>query len=147
MTTTTRTIRSRTRLQNRILSLILGIVVPILIGVVMASLRFTESTVTAQTEEQLVYVSQGVSNLLDNWLSLNNNQLKNLALQPGIISMDPAQQKPILEAMAAANPYMYLVSTTNKIGMNVARSDNNELINYLDRAWFKGAINDYEFTY
>ena len=147
MTTTTRTIRSRTRLQNRILSLILGIVVPILIGVVMASLRFTERTVTAQTEEQLVYVSQGVSNLLDNWLSLNNNQLKNLALQPGIISMDPAQQKPILEAMAAANPYMYLVSTTNKIGMNVARSDNNELINYLDRAWFKGAINNYEFTY
>ena len=119
---------------NRILSLILGIVVPILIGVVMASLRFTERTVTAQTEEQLVYVSQGVNNLLDNWLSLNNNQLKNLALQPGIISMDPAQQKPILEAMAAANPYMYLVSTTNKIGMNVARSDNNELINYLDQS-------------
>jgi GAF domain-containing protein/HAMP domain-containing protein len=147
MTTTTRPLRSRTRLQNRILSLILGIVVPILIAVVLVSLRFTERTVTTQAEQQLVYVSQGVANLLDSWLSVNNNQLKNLALQPGIISMDPAQQKPILEAMAAANPYMYLVSTTNKIGMNVARSDDNELINYLDRAWFKGAINDYEFTY
>jgi len=122
MTTTTRPLRSRTRLQNRILSLILGIVVPILIAVVLVSLRFTERTVTTQAEQQLVYVSQGVANLLDSWLSVNNNQLKNLALQPGIISMDPAQQKPILEAMAAANPYMYLVSTTNKIGMNVARS-------------------------
>ncbi|HTP10235.1 MAG TPA: GAF domain-containing protein [Anaerolineae bacterium] len=79
------------------------------------------------------------------WLDLNVKALKTLAAQPAIISMDPAQQKPYLQAMQQAfalqgdQPATYLVSTTDDNGLNVARSDDTKPTDYSSREWFQGA--------
>jgi signal transduction histidine kinase/CheY-like chemotaxis protein len=51
--------------------------------------------------------------------------------------MKQEQQKPLLEKMAEAFPYMYLVSVVNLDGMNVARSDDANLTDYSQRDWFR----------
>jgi GAF domain-containing protein/HAMP domain-containing protein len=79
------------------------------------------------------------------WLDLNTKALKTLAAQPAIISMDPAQQKPYLQAMQQAyakqgdRAATYLVSTTDLNGLNVARSDDGKLTDYKSREWFQDA--------
>jgi GAF domain-containing protein/HAMP domain-containing protein len=61
-------------------------------------------------------------------------------LQPDILSLEASQQKPVLEAMAAAYPDMYLVHTIGLDGMNIARSDGGKPTNYQDRTYFQGAM-------
>jgi GAF domain-containing protein/HAMP domain-containing protein len=61
--------------------------------------------------------------------------------------MDAAQQKPSLELMAKNYPYMYLVSTTDTNGKNVARSDEGDLTDYSDRFWFQNAISGIPVTF
>ena len=43
--------------------------------------------------------------------------------------------------------YMYLVSTTDQSGFNIARSDDADLTNYSDRSWFKDSIQGAEVAF
>ena len=66
--------------------------------------------------------------------------LERLVSLPGITSMDPTRQEPILEAAAAANPQLLLVSTTDLNGVNVARSDGADPQDCSDLVWFQRII-------
>ena len=70
------------------------------------------------------------------WLEPHLNALRNLVSLLDIIGMDAERQKPLLQKMAAAYPYMYLISTTDLKGINVARNDNEKPKDYGDREWF-----------
>jgi GAF domain-containing protein/HAMP domain-containing protein len=58
---------------------------------------------------------------------------------PDVVSMDAGKQRPVLETMNVAYPHMYLVSTTDYDGINVARSDGADPKDYSDRDWVNGA--------
>ena len=128
------------RVQVRLTVLLLVVALPLFIGLISVVLSRANTEIRQKSDEQLATASRSVGANTTTWLNLNLAALYELAAQPQIIGMDPAQQKPILEAMAAAYPQMYLVSTTDQQGINVARNDAGKLTDYSDRAWYKGAI-------
>jgi GAF domain-containing protein/HAMP domain-containing protein len=126
----------RGRLQPRLTALILAVSIPILVAAV-AFVTWRAGTVIEQkADERLATTDRALAANVQVWLTLNAQALQQLVASPDIISMDPARQKPLLEAMAAAHPDMYLVSTTDLSGLNVARNDDAAPKDYKDRAWF-----------
>jgi methyl-accepting chemotaxis protein len=59
------------------------------------------------------------------------------ATLPAIVSMNREQQDPVLKAIGREYPYMYLIFTVGPNGMNIARSDNQPLVSYADRQYYK----------
>ncbi|MEJ2207752.1 MAG: cache domain-containing protein, partial [Anaerolineae bacterium] len=137
----------RGRLQTRLAALILVVALPVLVAVVLFSSLQTSKVLEQKANEQLEATNRSLAANLEVWLDLNLQSLQTLATLPDIVSMDPERQKPILEAMAASHPHMYLVSTTDMKGMNVARSDDEAPKDYHDRLWHIGARNGAAVTY
>ncbi len=86
--------------------------------------------------QQLIAASHTLSTTMTVWLESHVSALQNLLSLPDITSMNPQRQRPLLQNFAAAYPYVYLVSTTNLTGMNVARNDGETPKDYSDRYWF-----------
>ncbi|MBN1145889.1 MAG: GAF domain-containing protein, partial [Anaerolineales bacterium] len=97
--------------------------------------------------QSLSAANHTLANTTSLWLDFNLKALENLARDPTIASMDPALQKPLLESMAATYAHMYLISTTDTSGINVARNDDEAPKDYSDRAWVQGALSGAEVTY
>ncbi|MBN1659550.1 MAG: GAF domain-containing protein [Anaerolineae bacterium] len=135
------------RLQTRLTALILVVAVPVLVAVVLFSSLQTNRVLEQKANEQLEAAVRALAANLEVWLNLNLQSLQTLATLPDITSMEMERQKPILEAMAAAHPHMYLVSTTDMKGMNVARNDDEAPKDYHDRLWHIGARNGAPVTY
>lgn len=130
----------RGRLQNRLTVVILVISVPLLFFIPAYLFRQTSIQVRQDAVNRLDRTTQNLGSSVNTWLSFNIKALDQLISQPGIKSMDPRVQKPILVSMEETYPYMYLVSTTDQSGLNIARSDDADLTNYSDRSWFREAI-------
>ena len=94
------------------------------------------SVIEQNSDERLNAANVTLTATVSVWLEPHLNALRNLVSLPDIISMDAERQKPLLQKMAAAYPYMYLISTTDLKGINVARNDNEKPKNYGDREWF-----------
>lgn len=125
----------RGRLQTRLTVLILAVALPLLIAVTLfVSTRAVEQ-LEQQTGVQLEAANRTLATNLTMWLGLNTQALQQLVWLPGIQSMDPDLQKPILKAMDAAYPAIYLVSITNYYGANMARSDDLLSRYYADQEW------------
>lgn len=129
----------RGSLKVRLLALNLVVVVPVLVGltyfVISQSRRLLEEDANLTLEQ----ASRSLASSTAIWLEFNTRALTSLANQPAIRSMDPERQLPALLAMAASYPEMYLISTTDLSGFNVARSDGQALNDYSDRTWFQEA--------
>ncbi|WDP90685.1 MAG: response regulator [Desulfobacter sp.] len=74
---------------------------------------------------------------IDEWLDKNVRALRAASRQSGIISMDPAAQSGILNAVQREYPWIYLVFTLDEEGKNIARSDGGRLKDYSDREYFR----------
>ena len=130
----------RGRIQVRLTLLTLAVSVPLLVVVALFISRQASDRIRKDAEIQIEQSVYSVVATTGTWLQLNIHALEQMVLQPGITSMDPAQQKPILEAIETSYPYIYLVSTTDKSGINVARSDDKAPKDYSDRAWVQKAL-------
>jgi len=129
----------RGSLQARLAALILIVTMPLLIAVSVFVTRRAGSLLEQDALTNLRTTNRGITSVLNIWMDSNVRALNELALQPDITRMDPAQQKPILEAMAAAYPHMFLVSTTDLNGLNIARNDSQAPSDYSDQVWFQKA--------
>lgn len=137
----------RGRLQNRLIIAILVISVPLMFFTPAYLFGQTSTQIRQDTANRLDQTAQSLASSIDSWLGFNIKALEQMISQPGIKSMDPRIQKPILVSMDETYDYMYLVSTTNLAGLNIARSDDANLTNYSDRLWFKKAIKGAEVTF
>ena len=133
-------IMQRTRLQTRLITLTLVITIPMLVLVTLTLASQARDTFEKNALAQLEMTGNDLALSLSQWVNSNVSALQNLAAQPGIISMDAEQQRPILQAFAANYPYTYLVSTTDTTGMNIARNDAEAPKDYSDRSWFQDAF-------
>lgn len=136
----------RGRLPVRLLTIILAIVIPVFVTVMVVFFARARVEIENAATERLHSTNRALAANVSVWLNLNIEALRQLVILPDIVGMDAEQQKPILEAMAAAHPHMYLVSTTDLTGVNVARNDDAESKDYSDRAWFLGARNGVSVT-
>ncbi len=126
-------------LEARLTALVLVIMIPLIAGTMALLGQLSSDLLVAKSSEQLEIANDGLAESLMLWLDLNYKALEHLSAQPDIVSMDPERQRPHLQAFAKAFPYMYLVSTTNLQGINLARNDEIMLTDYSDRAWFRTA--------
>lgn len=131
----------RGSLQLRLTSLLLVVTLPILVAVTVWVTATARQQFERLAYENLAATNTSLSGAVSIWLDANTQALQELASRPEILSLDPALQKPALERMAAAHPHMYLVSTTDLTGLNLARSDAETPKDYSNRRWFNAARN------
>lgn len=127
------------RLRSRLTAMVLVISVPLLIGSIVlvneGVINLFRNTVLQQLESNSELLASNVTA----WVDFNRKALQQLAQRPEIVSMRAPLQQPVLERFAALYPYVYLASTTDLEGVNVARSDGAPPLVYSDRLWYQQA--------
>ncbi len=101
------------------------------------TLRQTDHRIRNDTEKLMALTASDIVANVDEWTDKNVRVLKALSKMPDMISMTREKQEPLLKAVAKEYPWMYLVFTVGPDGMNVARSDDNPLLDYSDRDYYK----------
>lgn len=127
----------RGRLRPRLIVLTLVIALPILSALVGFVIYRSSAVIETQAVETLNATNRLSATSVRLWLDYNVKALQQLVTQPEIQGMDAVLQKPVLTSMDAVYKHIYLVSTTDLNGLNVARSDAVALTDYSDRAWFQ----------
>ncbi len=130
---------ARSGLKTRLIALVLAIAVPLLIAVAISIGNRAQRIVEQDSYAQLANTNNLLVTSVSLWLDTHCKAFQYFVSQPDIVGMDAGRQKRLLRKMAASYPYMYLISTTDLRGMNVARSDEMQLIDYSDRSWFQQA--------
>ena len=134
------------RVQTRLTTLIATITIPLVIFVAWFLLGQAEERLEERAQVILENQTRALNTSVDRVISGYIAALNNLARQPEIISMDPERQKPVLNAMAETYSSMYLISTVDLSGMNVARSDSNDLVDYSYREWYQEVSHGAEYA-
>jgi signal transduction histidine kinase/HAMP domain-containing protein len=135
------------RIQERLTALIMIVIIPLLVGIGGLFTSIARGRIEAGANTQLQGNSRSLATTVSTWLDLNTRSLQAITYSPEILTMNAGRQRQVLNAMAQAYPYMYLISTTDLEGMNIARNDDGALTDYSDRDWFKGAISGAPVTY
>jgi methyl-accepting chemotaxis protein len=104
------------------------------------TLKETGERVRIDTENLMAQTAKGLATEVDGWIENNVSILRTAAKLPEIVSMDGAEQEPILKVIQKEYPWMYLVFTVGLDGMNVARNDDNPLKDYSDRQYYKDVL-------
>ena len=99
--------------------------------------RETNERIRSDSEALMVQTAKGLGDQIDGWIHGNFSTLRMAATLPEIVSMNRDQQEPVLKAIAGEYPFMYLVFTIGVNGMNIARSDNQPVVSYADRQYYK----------
>lgn len=134
-------------INNRLTALVLVITVPLLIGVTTYISLKARNEIETQALHNLQQNNESLTTNVSTWLELHVRTLHEMALLPDIKSMNAVRQKPALLAIANAHPNLFLVHTINLNGINIARSDDADLNDYHDRAWFLGAKEGSSITF
>jgi GAF domain-containing protein len=128
------------RLQTRLTLLTMVISVPLFIFISFFLIGQAGDMLENKAITTLRDYTDFTSISVSNWLSSNAKILQNTASHLGIMGMDEKQQKDILMSLKSLYPYMFLVSTTDISGVNIARSDDEQLMDYHNSNWFNKAI-------
>jgi methyl-accepting chemotaxis protein len=99
--------------------------------------RETNERIRSDSEALMAQTAKGLADQIDGWIHGNFSALRMAATLPEIVSMNREQQDPVLKAIGREYPYMYLVFTVGPNGMNIARNDNQPLVSYTDRQYYK----------
>lgn len=134
-------------LQFRLPGLVLlGVIPTTIIAIALAS-SSASKIIRQETQENLALKAKALNNNVTRWTQMNVLALKNLTQQPDIHSLNPQQQKPILETLVNTYEYIYLAHISDLNGLNIARSDKIAAKNYSDRQWFKDAKTGKDITF
>jgi methyl-accepting chemotaxis protein len=111
------------------------------------SFRQTNDRIVEETERYGSQIAVNLADQVDEWIDKNIRVMRTLAGTPAIRSMNRYEQEVLLKTVQANYPWMYLVFTTDTSGMNVARNDDAELIDYSDRAYVRDIISGKEVAW
>ena len=104
------------------------------------TLRETSQRIRIETENLMAQTAMGLGVQVDSWIDNNVAILRTAANLPEVISMNRAEQEPVLKVVQKEYPWMYLVFTVGLDGMNVARNDGKPLTDYSDRQYYKDVL-------
>lgn len=111
------------------------------------SIKGTRDRIVQNQEQLGGQVTEGLAAQVDEWIDKNLRILKAVADMPAIQSMNRTSQETLLKVVREQYPWMYLVFTTDGMGMNISRSDGKELKDYSDRQYVKDIISGKELTW
>lgn len=126
-------------LKTRLLILVLAIAMPLMVAVAFFISSRALGIIESSANQNFENTHHLLSNSVSQWLDTHTKAFLYFVSQPDIVVMKPDLQRRLLKKMAAYYPYMYLISTTNLQGINIARSDELPMIDYSDRLWFQQA--------
>ncbi|MBK8780775.1 MAG: GAF domain-containing protein [Anaerolineales bacterium] len=129
----------RSSISNRLTTMVMVLTIPLLIGIAAYISYQAGTEIETRALHNLQQNNQSLATNVSTWFELHVRTAKEVALLPDIVSMEATRQKPTLVAISQTHPNLFLVQTTYLNGINVARSDDAELNDYHDRAWFLGA--------
>ncbi len=129
----------KTGLKTRLILMVLAIAVLMLVTSAIFIISRALSIMEQSSQAQLLNTNHLLSLSVSFWLDTHIKTFQYFISHNEMSGMNPARQRMLLRRMAAAYPYMYLLSTTDLNGMNVARSDDIGPIDYRDRSWFQQA--------
>ena len=129
----------RGHVQFRLIAVVMVITLPIFVAMVFLFISWSQSKIEDGAATRLQLTNHAVTISTELWLRFNIGALQQLVNQPEIVSMDAAQQLEELTGLQKVYSHLYLISTTDLQGMNVARSDGVPLKDYSDRYWFQAA--------
>ncbi len=134
-------------LTTKVMALMLVIsLVPLVLFWVIQFKQMSER-LRMDVESLMAATGTGMAAQVDEWVDKNLRVLQASAHLSDVISMDRKKQEPILRAIQQAYPWMYLVFTTDAKGVNVARSDQEQLKDYSDRQYVKDIIAGKEISW
>ncbi|MBI5581789.1 MAG: zinc-ribbon domain-containing protein [Deltaproteobacteria bacterium] len=119
--------------------IVMMLLVSILPFSILWFLTFREANERTRSDSEalMVQTAKGLGDQVDGWIRGNFSTLRMAASLPEVVSMNREQQDPVLKAIGREYPYMYLIFTVGPNGMNIARSDNQPLVSYADRQYYR----------
>lgn len=99
-----------------------------------------EKRMRDDTKAIIAEVSRGLSIHVDEWIDKNARVLIAASKMERIRKMEGQGQTSVLESIQEAYPWMYLVFTTDAMGVNIARNDGKALKDYSDRQYIKDVM-------
>ncbi|HEX9180209.1 MAG TPA: cache domain-containing protein, partial [Burkholderiales bacterium] len=128
------------RIFHRILLTMLAVAVIPLAGLLYTSGYQLQRDWRLNVNQSLRLTAEGLAARANGWTEMNLRALRENAALPDVVSMDGARQRPVLKAIQSGYEWSYLVFTVRADGQNVARSDENPLVFYGDRGYFRQVI-------
>jgi methyl-accepting chemotaxis protein len=98
------------------------------------------ASLSEASERSMQATAEHISAQVDEWFDKNLRVLRAAATLPVITAMQRDEQAKVLSAIKQAYPWMYLVFTIGLDGKNVARSDDQPLVDYAERQYFKDVV-------
>ena len=98
------------------------------------------NSLRSEAERAMRTNAEHISAQVDEWFDKNARVLRAAGTMPAIASMQRDDQAKVLLAIKQAYPWMYLVFTIGLDGKNVARSDDQPLVDYSERQYFKDIV-------
>jgi methyl-accepting chemotaxis protein len=129
--------------------ILLMLLVSLLPGAIYFVLSFQQANdrIVNDTTQMGMQTAEVLADQVDEWLDKNIRVLNTVAQMPGIQSMNRFEQEILLQTVQREYPWMYLVFTTDINGMNVARNDGKDLIDYSDRQYVQDITSGKELTW
>ena len=117
--------------------IVMMLLVSLLPGLTYFGITFkqTSDRIKDEANRSGMQVTGILTDEINEWVDKNVRVLNMVAKLPAMESMDRTSQEVILKEVQKEYPWMYLVHTLNLKGMNVARSDNEELKDYAGRQY------------
>lgn len=129
--------------------ILLMLLVGLLPGISYFALSFnqTNKQIVSETNKTGKTITTMLASQVDEWLDKNIRVLNAIADTPAMKSMSRFDQEIMLKAIQRQYPWMYLVFTTDRSGMNVSRSDGSELKDYTDRQYVKDIMDGADISW
>jgi methyl-accepting chemotaxis protein len=107
----------------------------------------TGNRVKTNTQVLMQQATSGLSDHIDEWVDKNKRMLETASKLAPITSLDTDEQTTTLRTIHEQYPWMYLVFTLDKNGINTARNDGKALKDYSDRKYFRDIKNGKAFSW
>ena len=98
------------------------------------------ASLRSEAEKSMQLNAEHISSEVDEWFDKNLRVLRAAVNLPEVTSMQRDEQTKVLQAVKQAYPWMYLVFTIALDGHNVARSDDQPLVDYAERGYFRDIV-------
>lgn len=126
-------------------SMVLVSLLPLAILGFMYSER-SRVALTAGAERELELNLEMAAADVEGYIAESVEVLRTTASLSGIISMNPKEQKPVLQAVIKTHGEMTVMHSSGLDGMNVTKNDDSALNSVTDRVWFQNVANGAEWT-
>jgi methyl-accepting chemotaxis protein len=135
------------RLTGKVILAMFSVAIIPLIGFGLTSYFMSQANLKQSSQQVINQTAVGLKTQVEEWVDKNLKVLQAMANMEDMLSMDPDAQERILKSVSKAYPWMYLAFTLDVDGINIARSDDKQPINYSHRRYYWDIVDGKSFAW